>query len=76
MRKPKMTAGLVTLDLTLTYIRPIDFRNTPVTATGRVKNVGRRMVYVSGEVVDRHGALTVHAVGNFSILSARPPTAV
>jgi len=69
-------SAVVTLDLTLTYIRPIDLRNTPVTATGRVINVGRRTVYVSGEVIDRHGALTVHAVGNFSILSFRPPTAV
>jgi uncharacterized protein (TIGR00369 family) len=69
-------SAVVTLDLTLTYIRPIDARNTPVTATGRVLNVGRRTVYVSGEVVDRHGALTVHAVGNFSILNTRPPPAV
>jgi uncharacterized protein (TIGR00369 family) len=66
-------SAVVTLDLTLTYIRPIDARNTPVTAKGRVLNVGRRTVFVSGEVVDRHGALTVHAVGNFSILSTRPP---
>ncbi len=69
-------SAVVTLDLTLTYIRPIDFRNTPVTATGRVLNVGRRTVYVSGEVVDSQGALTVHAVGNFSILNSRPPAAV
>lgn len=68
-------SAVVTLDLTLTYMRPIDARNTPVTATGRVLNVGRRTVYVSGEVVDRHGALTVHAVGNFSILNTRPSPA-
>lgn len=68
-------SAVVTLDLTVTYIRPIDARNTPVTATGRVLNVGRRTVYVSGEVVDRHGALTVHAVGNFSILNMRPSPA-
>ncbi len=69
-------SAVVTLDLTLTYIRPIDFRNTPVTATGRVINVGRRTVYVSGEVIDRNGALTVHGVGNFSVLSTRSQTAV
>jgi uncharacterized protein (TIGR00369 family) len=69
-------SAVVTLDLTLTYIRPIDAQNTPVTATGRVLNVSRRTVYVSGEVIDRHGALTVHAVGNFSILNLRPPPAV
>ena len=68
-------SAVVTLDLTLTYIRPIDARNTPGTATGSVLNVGRRTVYVSGEVVDRHGALMVHAVGNFSILNTRPPPA-
>ncbi|MGN7160547.1 PaaI family thioesterase [Sphingomonas sp. SAFR-052] len=66
-------SAVVTLDLTLTYIRPIDPRNTPVTATGRVLNVGCRTVCVSGEVVDRRGAMTVHAGGNFSILSLRPP---
>ncbi|MBB3348307.1 PaaI family thioesterase [Sphingomonas sp. BK069] len=64
-------AAVVTLDLTLTYVRPIDARNTPVTATGRVLNVGRRVVYVTGDIVDRNGTLVVHAVGNFSVLGAR-----
>lgn len=68
-------SGIVTLDLTLTYLRPITIRNAPVTATGRVLNVGRRTVYVTGEVHDAEGALVAHAVGNFSVLSPRRTSA-
>jgi uncharacterized protein (TIGR00369 family) len=61
-------SGVVTLDLTVTYLRPITARNAPVIATGRVVNVGRRTIYVSGEVRDEGDALVAHAVGNFSIV--------
>ncbi|SDA35955.1 PaaI family thioesterase [Sphingomonas sp. NFR15] len=63
--------GIVTLDLNVTYLRPITVTNAPVTATGRVINAGRRVIYVTGEVKDRDGALVAHAVGNFSIVGAR-----
>lgn len=62
---------IVTLDLSITYLRPITARNAPVTGTGRVMNAGRRTIYVTGEVRDREDALVAHAVGNFSVVSSR-----
>lgn len=61
-------SGVVTLDLTITYMRPTTARQTPVVATGRVINLGRRTVYVGGDVRSRDGGLVAHAVGNFSIV--------
>lgn len=68
-------SGIVTLDLTITYLRPITAKDTPVAGTGRVINVGRRTIYVGGEVRGRDDILLAHAVGNFSIFGSgsRPP---
>lgn len=64
-------SGIVTLDLNITYLRPFTVRNSPVVATGRVTNAGRRMIYVTGEVRDGGDNLMAHAVGNFSVLTGR-----
>lgn len=66
-------SGAVTLDLSITYLRPATPANAPITATGKVLNLGRTVAYVTGEVTDAKGRLIAHAVGNFSILAARPP---
>lgn len=63
-------AGVVTLDLTITYLRPVSALNCPVTATGRLAHLGGRNAYVLGELHDATGQLCAHAVGNFFI--ARP----
>ncbi len=63
-------SGIVTLDLSTTFLRPVTIANTPITATGRVTNLGRRVVYVTGEVKDRNGKLVAHAVGNFSVFAS------
>ncbi|MBF7015055.1 PaaI family thioesterase (plasmid) [Novosphingobium resinovorum] len=64
-------SGIVTLDLTITYLRPVTPRSSPVTAIGRVVNAGRRMIYVTGEVRDVGDSLVAHAVGNFSVVASR-----
>lgn len=64
-------AGVVTLDLTITYLRPVSASNAPITATGRLAHLGGRNAYVLGELRDAAGELCAHAVGNFSILRAR-----
>jgi uncharacterized protein (TIGR00369 family) len=64
-------SAAVTLDLTITYIRPITVRNVPVAATARVLNGGRRSIYVTGEVRDSGNALVAHAVGNFSVVGQK-----
>lgn len=64
-------SGVVTLDLTLTYLRPVTAQDTPVIATGRVVNEGRRTIYVVGELRDQRDRLMAHAVGNFSTIGRR-----
>jgi uncharacterized protein (TIGR00369 family) len=58
----------VTLDLTITYLRPLTQASGPVRATGKVLNLGGRTAYVQGEVHDGASRLAAHAVGNFSIV--------
>lgn len=60
----------VTLDLKLTYMRPLMVRSGRMRATGRVLNLGRTVAYAEGEVRDAKGALCVHAVGNFALVTA------
>lgn len=64
-------SSVVTLDLTLTYLRPILPGDTPIVATGRVMNTGRRVIYVTGELRDKANRLMAHAVGNFSVVGER-----
>lgn len=64
-------SGIVTLDLSTTFLRPATSANTPITATGRVINLGRTVAHVIGEVKDRNGKLVAHAVGNFSIVTPK-----
>lgn len=61
-------SGIVTLDLSTTFLRPITVGNAPITATGKVLNLGRSVVYAQGEVLDRNGKLVAHATGNFSVV--------
>lgn len=60
---------VVTMDLTVNYLRPVTKADAPVIATARVARVGRRSAFVTGEVHDATRRLVVHAVGNFSILA-------
>lgn len=63
--------AVVTLDLTLTYLKPVTAASGPIRATGRVLNLGGRTAYVTGEVRDAADRLMVHAVGNFSVVGGR-----
>jgi uncharacterized protein (TIGR00369 family) len=57
-----------TIDLKVTYLRPLSQASGVLRGTGRVINAGRRVAYVEGEIRDSSGALAVHAVGNFALL--------
>jgi uncharacterized protein (TIGR00369 family) len=63
--RDKMT---VTLDLKITYLKPLTLALGAIRATGRVLNLGGRTAYAEGEVRDSEGRLAAHAVGNFSII--------
>lgn len=60
--------GGVTLDLKLTYLRPLSVRSGLITAEGKVIKLGRQTSYVEGFVRDGNGKLAVHATGTFSMI--------
>lgn len=64
-------SGVVTLDLHITYLRPLTLASGPLRATGTLVSLGRTNAYVTGEMVDGAGKLAAHAVGNFSILNSK-----
>ncbi|OAF13858.1 PaaI family thioesterase [Bradyrhizobium neotropicale] len=60
--------GSVTLDLKLTFLRPLSVRSGLVSAEGKVIKLGRRTSYTEGFVRDGKGALAVHATATFSMI--------
>ena len=51
----------MTLDLKLTYLRPLSVRSGLLRAEGRVVKLGRQTSYTEGFVHDGAGKLAVHA---------------
>jgi uncharacterized protein (TIGR00369 family) len=64
----------LTLDLKLTYLRPLTLRSGPITASARVLSVAGRTAYAEGSVRDGAGELAAHSVGIFSIIALTPPS--
>jgi uncharacterized protein (TIGR00369 family) len=62
----------VTLDLKLTYLRPLSVRSGTIAAEGRVIKLGRQTSYTEGFVRDGKGNLAVHATATFSMLGGEP----
>jgi uncharacterized protein (TIGR00369 family) len=60
--------GSVTLDLKLTYLRPLSVRSGTVLAEGKIIKLGRQTSYTEGFVRDRAGNLAVHATATFSMM--------
>ncbi|QPF87556.1 PaaI family thioesterase [Bradyrhizobium genosp. L] len=58
----------VTLDLKLTYLRPLSVRSGTIAAEGRVVKLGRQTSYAEGFVRDGKGNLAVHATATFSMI--------
>src|SRR3954466_9093808 len=59
--------GAVTLDLKLTYLRPLSVRSGTISAEGRLIKLGRQTSYTEGFVRDGAGNLAVHATAIFSM---------
>jgi uncharacterized protein (TIGR00369 family) len=62
--------GSVTLDLKLTYLRPLSVRSGTIAAEGKVIKLGRQASYAEGFVRDGKGDLAVHATATFSMIGA------
>jgi uncharacterized protein (TIGR00369 family) len=58
----------VTLDLKLTYLRPLSVRSGRVSAEGKVVKFGRQTSYTEGFVRDGAGNLAVHATATFTMI--------
>lgn len=58
----------VTLDLKLTYLRPLSVRSGTVSAEGKVVKLGRQASYAEGFVRDGAGNLAVHATATFTMI--------
>jgi len=58
----------VTLDLKLTYLRPLSVRSGTISAEGKVVKLGRQTSYAEGFVRDAAGNLAVHATATFSMI--------
>jgi len=66
--------GAVTLDLKLTYLRPLSVKSGTISAEGKVIKLGRQTSYAEGFVRDGSGNLAVHATATFSMVGAAQPT--
>src|SRR4249919_1193229 len=60
--------GAVTLDLKLTYLRPLSVRSGTIAAEGKLIKLGRQTSYAEGFVRDGTGHLAVHATATFSMI--------
>jgi uncharacterized protein (TIGR00369 family) len=66
--------GAVTLDLKLTYLRPLSVKSGTISAEGKLIKLGRQTSYAEGFVRDGSGNLAVHATATFSMIADAPPT--
>jgi uncharacterized protein (TIGR00369 family) len=63
----------VTLDLKLTYLRPLSVRSGTILAEGKVVKLGRQTSYAEGFVRDGAGNLAVHSTATFSMIEVGKP---
>ena len=66
--------GSVTLDLKLTFLRPLSVKSGTIAAEGKVIKLGRQTSYAEGFVRDGLGNLAVHATATFSMIGEAPRT--
>src|SRR5229473_5143356 len=59
-----------TLDLTVSYLKPLTIESGPIRAIGRVVDLAERTAYAAGELRDGAGSLAAHAVGVFSVITS------
>lgn len=58
----------VTLDLKLTFLRPLSVKSGTIQAEGKLIKLGRQASYTEGFVRDGAGNLAVHATATFSMI--------
>lgn len=63
-----LDSGYSTIDLKITYLRPMTAGSAPVIAEGRTLHEGRRIVACEGRLTDREGKLCAHATATYMVI--------
>jgi uncharacterized protein (TIGR00369 family) len=61
-------SGYTSIDIKVSYLRPVSADSGPLTCTGRVIKPGRRVIFAEGEVVDKNGKTVATASGSLLVL--------
>ena len=59
--------GYTSIELKVSYLRPVSSDSGPLTCTGRVTKPGRRVTFAEGEVVDKDGRTVATASGTLLV---------
>jgi uncharacterized protein (TIGR00369 family) len=63
--------GYTSIELKVSYLRPVTLDTGPLTGTGTVTKDGRRVVFAEGTVTDAEGNLVATASSSLLVLSSR-----
>src|SRR6266481_725410 len=62
--------GAVTLDLKISYLKPLTIESGPIRAIGRVVDLAKPTAYVTGQIRDGAGSLAVQAESVISVITS------
>jgi uncharacterized protein (TIGR00369 family) len=66
-----VTKGGVTLDLKISYLKPLTMESGPIRAIGRVVDLAEPTAFVTGQIRNGEGSLAVHAIGVVSAVTSK-----
>ncbi len=61
--------GAVTLDLKISYLKPLTIESGPIRAIGRVVDLAKPNAYVTGQIRDGAGSLAIQAESVISVIT-------
>jgi uncharacterized protein (TIGR00369 family) len=64
--------GYTSIDLNVSYLRPVTTDSGVLRATGHVTKPGRRVAYSMAEIIDRLGKVVATATSSCLVMDARP----
>lgn len=65
--------GYTSIDLNVSYLRPITLSTGTVTAIGEVVKGGRRVIFARGTIVDAEGRELATATSSLLVMAPEPP---
>ncbi|KQO99721.1 aromatic compound degradation protein PaaI [Leifsonia sp. Leaf264] len=64
--------GYTSIDINVSYVRPIQPSAAPLRATGRVRKGGNRVIFAEAELTDKDGNLLATATSSLLVFAHRP----